>query len=102
MRREDLEPCPLCGEPGQGKSYNGRTVCQGWIGCPKCGLYIQWKVSPDGAVKKWNRRTQVCVETPLYDREEIFPDCTVQVLTNTVTGATSVGWWPNERPEGAP
>lgn len=33
---------------------------------------------------------------PLYDQEEIFPDCTVQVLRNSVTGETSVGWWENK------
>lgn len=31
----------------------------------------------------------------LFDKEETFPNCTVQVLTNTVTGETSVGWWRN-------
>lgn len=41
----------------------------------------------------WNRRTTV--ETNIFDKEEIYPDCTVQVLTNTVTGETSVGWWKN-------
>ena len=35
------------------------------------------------------------VETNIFDKEEIFPDCTVQVLTNTATGETSVGWWKN-------
>lgn len=35
------------------------------------------------------------VETNVYDQEEIFPNCTVQVLTNTATGETSVGWWRN-------
>ncbi len=37
------------------------------------------------------------VDTELYDREEIHPNCTVQVWTNSYTGKTSVGWWPNER-----
>ena len=37
----------------------------------------------------------VAVETNIYDQEETFPDCTVQVLTNTATGETSVGWWKN-------
>lgn len=41
--------------------------------------------------------TIVKVETCFYDKEEIFPNCTVQVLTNTVTGEVSVGWWKNER-----
>ena len=37
----------------------------------------------------------VKVETNIYDKEEIYPDCTVQVLTNTATGESSVGWWKN-------
>lgn len=30
-----------------------------------------------------------------FDIEEIHPDCTVQVLKNSETGAISVGWWEN-------
>ncbi len=37
------------------------------------------------------------IETNFYDREEIYENCTVQVLTNTVTGEVSVGWWRNEK-----
>lgn len=29
----------------------------------------------------------------IYDQEEIHENCTVQILTNTVTGDVSVGWW---------
>ena len=29
----------------------------------------------------------------LYDQCEIIEGCTVEILTNTVTGETSVGWW---------
>ncbi len=36
------------------------------------------------------------VETNIFDQEEIYPNCTVQVLTNTVTGEVSVGWWRND------
>ena len=36
------------------------------------------------------------VEINIYDREEIFENCTVQVLTNTTTGQVSIGWWQNE------
>ena len=35
------------------------------------------------------------VEVSFYDKEETYPNCTVQVLTNTVTGDVSVGWWKN-------
>lgn len=38
------------------------------------------------------------VETNIFDQEEIYPNCTVQVLTNTVTGEVSVGWWRNDIP----
>ena len=40
----------------------------------------------------------VKVETNVFDKEEIYRDCTVQVLTNTVTGEVSVGWWQNDNP----
>lgn len=36
------------------------------------------------------------VEINFFDKEEIYENCTVQVLTNTTTGAVSVGWWQNE------
>ena len=91
----NLLNCPLCGETGQIKDVHGKFR-SGWVGCPKCSLYIQWKVSPAGAVAKWNRRT--AVKTGVFDLEEIYPDCTVQVLKNTDTGETSVGWWKNDSP----
>ena len=34
-----------------------------------------------------------------YDTEEIYPDCTVQVLSNSKTGDVSVGWWRNDKRE---
>lgn len=29
----------------------------------------------------------------MYDQCEIIEGCTVEILTNTLTGETSVGWW---------
>lgn len=40
----------------------------------------------------------VSVHMNIFDEEEIFPNCTVQVLRNSITGETSIGWWPNEEP----
>ncbi len=37
------------------------------------------------------------IEACFYDKVETFPNCTVQVLTNTTTGEVSIGWWKNER-----
>lgn len=31
----------------------------------------------------------------IYDEEEIYPNCTVQVWRNSKTGEVSVGWWEN-------
>ena len=36
-----------------------------------------------------------------YNQEEIYENCTVQVLTNTMNGRTSIGWWQNEKEEDA-
>ena len=58
---------------------------------------IYTAVGFEGSTEAGNKRTDeiVKVETNFYDKEEIFPDCTVQVLTNTATGEVSVGWWKN-------
>ena len=53
---EKIENCPLCGGEGKLKDARGAKIRQGWVGCPACQLYINWKISPDGAIRKWNRR----------------------------------------------
>ena len=35
-------------------------------------------------------------EVNFFDQEEIIPNCTVQILTNSVTGQQSVGWRRND------
>lgn len=35
----------------------------------------------------------------IFDQCEEFENCTVQVLTNTVTGEVSVGWWQDSAEE---
>ena len=94
----ELKPCPFCG----GRAFIDRyeRPKQEWrircFNCPvKFGRYAG--LSEEEVTKAWNRRTAETVkgETNIYDKEEIFPDCTVQVLTNTATGETSVGWWKN-------
>lgn len=34
-------------------------------------------------------------ETNIFDSEETIPNCTVQILRNSVTGEVSVGWYRN-------
>lgn len=35
------------------------------------------------------------LELGVYDEVELYPNCTVQVLSNSITGETSIGWWRN-------
>ena len=92
-KKIEVSPCPHCGKPGEFREVT-KPHRHGWIGCPHCKIYKQWNISPDDAVEVWNSR--MTVVTGMYDREELHHDCTVQVLTNTVTGEQSIGWWPNE------
>ena len=39
------------------------------------------------------------IQMNLFDEETIYPNCTVQILRNSVTGEESVGWWVNESDE---
>lgn len=73
--------CEDCvfGEPYKIDRYNGRI----WS-CELAGSPCEWKEPP---------------ETNLYDSEEVHENCTVQILKNSVTGETSVGWWENEENE---
>ena len=32
----------------------------------------------------------------IYDKEEVYKDCTVQILSSSITGQTSFGWKINE------
>lgn len=36
------------------------------------------------------------IEYNIFNKEEVYPNCTVQILTNTVTGEVSIGWWDND------
>lgn len=60
MRLPDVRECPCCGKPGKLKDAQKTTrrgsFRQGWVGCPACGLYIQWAHDPRWAIEKWNRR----------------------------------------------
>lgn len=40
----------------------------------------------------------VSVHMNIFDEEEVYTNCTVQILRNSVTGETSIGWWPNSEP----
>lgn len=46
------------------------------------------------ALEKQEGKKPIAVETNIYDQEEIYHNCTVQVLRNSVTGDVSrLRWW---------
>ena len=97
----NLKPCPFCGGKARispDAEATRDTESKLWaftVGCDSCCATSGLTFSPDKAIEAWSRRSTIKVETSFYDKEETFPDCTVQVLTNTATGETSVGWWKN-------
>lgn len=59
----ELEKCPFCGGEGTVKSFvqttkNGKNFMRGWVGCKKCGVYMDWTFEPSGTIRKWNRRVK--------------------------------------------
>ena len=57
---ESLEDCPHCGDKAEVREFRG-MFRHGWVGCPKCGCYINWSHDPDGAIAKWNKRVKLHV-----------------------------------------
>lgn len=37
------------------------------------------------------------VKTNIFDEREVHENCTVEILKNSITGETSIGWYENER-----
>lgn len=54
--------------------------------CPECQKRL----------KEWMSGVNA-TECNLFDQEETYENCTVQVLTNSVTGQCSVGWMRNRK-----
>lgn len=59
----------------------------------KCYLAEKTHGDEIDALKLAVRALEEQTEVNIYDHEETYHGCTVQVLTNTVTGQTSIGWW---------
>ena len=68
----ELEPCPCCGGEARLKDVQGAKIRQGWVGCPACHLYINWKISPAAAIRTWNARAGLTVEKALAAVESIY------------------------------
>ncbi len=40
----------------------------------------------------------IIIDNNIYDECRTYPNCTVEILRNSVTGKESVGWWRNDKP----
>lgn len=45
-----------------------------------------------------NEANILSIKASIYDEQEIHTNCTVEILRNSVTGETSIGWWENDNP----
>ena len=67
LKPADLIECPFCNGPGQEK-INYHPFLNGWVGCKKCMVYINWRNHPsdrDRAIRTWNTRP---IEEDLHTR----------------------------------
>lgn len=107
---DGLISCPFCGGPA--KLVETRRwpkdldyaiiaytpVCSN----PDCVIYnadTKYYKTKQESIEAWNKRSlgnNMQYEINLFDEEETYPDCTVQVLRNSITGSESVGWWRND------
>lgn len=97
----ELKECPCCGKPGKLKDAPKTTrrgsFRQGWVGCPACGLYIQWAHDPRGAIEKWNRRAgpRLCITCTYSHWQGCTLHCRGQKLDPVTPPADSCeGWEP--------
>ena len=50
-----LKNCPFCGGEAQVKAAD-KPYRHGWVGCPRCRVYINWNQSEAASVAVWNSR----------------------------------------------
>ena len=76
-------------------------------GCEDCFLsgWCYKNMNPADRLATYIRETLECpieemkekakpkIDANIYDKETTIHGCAVQILENTVTGKTSVGWW---------
>lgn len=79
--------CQQCGH--KDICYMYKDIEEGWK------LYADYFGEDVLCPYLYNRTT---VMTNIFDVVERYSDCTVEVLTNTVTGEQSIGWFKNDSP----
>lgn len=113
IKRKESLVCPLCGKevnltvsPVFGTFYIAK------VGCSKCNIILtrMFQQTEETIVKDavselaelWDGmpgREREIIDVSMYDKEETYTNCTVQVLENTLTGDISVAWFRNPENE---
>ena len=97
-----LRECPCCGKPGKLRDIRKTTrrgsFRQGYVGCPACGLYIQWAHDPRGAIAKWNRRAgpRLCITCTYSHWQGCTLHCRGQKLDPVTPPADSCEGWASQ------
>lgn len=88
----------ICNECKSKIHYKKSEVSLCHITCPVCGmsLWAKTRIPVAYQMEVDDERTN---DIPIFDEEEIYPNCTVQILRNSITGQISVGWWKNTEGE---
>ena len=63
--------------------YDVREICP----CASCSEY-----------DKWEPQEEHIDSIGIYDVVEEYPNCTIQILRNSITGEESIGWFNNDDP----
>lgn len=75
---------------------------EGWCDGTCCIVFAEsgpvYETDNENLCEHWTQKEIVEVETNIFDRREVYEDCTVEVLQNSATGEISVGWWENDNP----
>lgn len=77
-----------------------RDYCMNIRPCRDCQFAEEGTFLLCGLMRHPPEKWQAPPEMNLYDEEETHENCTVQILRNSITGETSVGWWENKEEEG--
>ena len=78
------------------KEYDTERKC-----CPRWNRVIRQTIEEAKRNAQYERGEEDLVKqdpevkTGIFDVEEVYPNCTVQIWKNSVTGEKSVGWWKN-------
>ncbi|MBQ1503159.1 MAG: hypothetical protein IIZ35_04070 [Clostridia bacterium] len=108
MQEKEDFGCPVCQKEKEITTRFILAAKKVRIECPDCGFAMEKPIYNSNEIlddaktlralwkRVWDAAKPKIEEIRIFDKEETYTNCTVQVLENSVTGDTSVGWWEND------